>query len=147
MPSEGPTPGGPMALLFPAKPRRLPGHRAIKIILRGVHTLSAGILVGAHLLDAAPADQSRWLTWTVVTGCLMLLLDLVESAAFLLQVRGAVLLFKLSIVVAIGQLGGAAGEVLAAVFVLAVISSHAPSKVRYHVLLASDRITGATSKG
>ena len=39
-------------LLFPETPRRMPGHRAIKIVLRAVHTLCAGVLVGAYLLVA-----------------------------------------------------------------------------------------------
>ncbi|MDF1798364.1 MAG: hypothetical protein P1V81_04240 [Planctomycetota bacterium] len=147
MPSKGPSPRDPFALLFPARPRRLPGHRAIKILLRAMHALSAGILVGAYLLDASPAEESRWLLLTVGTGCLMLLLDLVESAAFLLQVRGVVLVVKLIAVAALGLFGDAGGEMLAAVFLLAVVSSHAPSKVRYHLLVSSDRIKGATSKG
>ncbi len=134
-------------LIFPETPRRLPGHRAIKIVLRAVHTLCAGVLVGAYLLDAAAADQSWWLVATVLTGCAMLALDLVESGAFLLQVRGAVLLLKITLVVGLGYYGEAAGPILAGLFAVAVVSSHAPSKVRYFVLVGGDRITGATSKG
>ena len=134
-------------LIFPETPRRMPGHRGIKISLRAVHTLCAGVLVGAYLLDAAAADRAWWLWAAVGTGCAMLLLDLVESGAFLLQVRGAVLLTKVMLVLGIGYYGEHAGAVLAGLFVLAVISSHAPSKLRYFVLVGGDRIKGATSKG
>jgi len=134
-------------LIFPETPRRLPGHRAIKVVLRALHTLCAGVLVGAYLLDGSAADRSWWLWAAVLTGCAMLLLDLVESGAFLLQVRGAVLLLKVMLVLGLGYYGESAGQVLAGLFVLAVSSSHAPSKLRYFVLVGGDRITGATSKG
>ncbi len=134
-------------VLLPETPRRLPGHRALKILLRGAHTLCAGVLVGAWLLEASAADRTWWLWAAVLSGCAMLLLDLVESGADLLQVRGAVLLLKVALVAGIGHYGAATGPLLAGLFVLAVVSSHAPSKLRYHVLVGGDRVTGATTKG
>jgi len=135
------------SLVFPAEPRRLPGHRAIKVVLRGLHTLAAGLLCGAWVFEVPPEARSLTLALAIASGLAMLTLDLFESGAFLVQVRGIVLLVKLAVVLALPLLGAATGAVLSAVFVVAVISSHAPSKVRYRVLLGRGRINGATSRG
>lgn len=139
---------GPLTrLLLPAEPRRLPGHRGLKVCLRAVHTLAAGVLVGAWLLDAPDPARATWLWATIASGAAMLLLDLVESGAFLLQLRGAVLLAKLALLAGLPMYGNAGGEVLAGLFLVAVVSSHAPSRWRYLVLLGRSRVTGATTKG
>ena len=139
--------GNLMELLFPPGGRTFPGQRAIKISLRGVHTLCAGVLTGSYLLDAGADAQAMWLLWTVGTGIGMLTLDLLESVGFLAQVRGLVLLLKVAVVLALPMFGAACGWVLGGLMVIAVVSSHAPSKVRYATWIGGGRITGGTSKG
>ncbi|MFT4709797.1 MAG: hypothetical protein ACJAZ8_002603 [Planctomycetota bacterium] len=136
-----------MQLLFPPGGRTFPGQRALKISLRGVHTLCAGVLTGSYILDAGDEAKALWLCWTVGTGLGMLTLDLLESVGFLAQVRGLVLLLKVAVVLALPMFEGASGWVLGALLVIAVISSHAPSKVRYAPWIGGGRITGGTSKG
>jgi len=75
------------------------------------------------------------------------LLDLHESAAFLLQVRGLVVIVKLVLLALLPRFGGATGWVLAAIVVLSVASSHAPGSVRYRLLAGGDRFAGGRSKG
>ena len=134
-------------LIFPAEPRRLPGHRAIKIVLRGLHTLAAGVLVGAWLFEVPAESRSLTLALVIASGAAMLLIDLYESGAFLLQVRGLVLIGKIVTLTCLPLFGSLTGLALAVLFVVAVISSHAPSKVRYFVVFGRGRVTGATSKG
>lgn len=134
-------------LVFPPEPRRLPGHRAFKIVLRGLHTLAAGVLCGAYVFDVPDESRSLTLALVIASGLAMLLLDLYESGAFLVQVRGLVLLGKIGLLLCLPLLGEATGLTLCLLFVIAVISSHAPSKVRYYVVLGGQRIRGATSKG
>jgi hypothetical protein len=137
-------------LLFPSEPRALGPRRGIKIVLRAVHVLCAGILTGAFVLEVAAAFREPWLAATVASGVALLLLDLHESGAFLLQVRGLVVAFKvatLGALLALPALEAAAPWILAVLVLLSVIFSHAPSKVRYHVFLFGDRVSGARTKG
>ena len=133
--------------LFPDPPREFKARRAVKISARAVHVLCAGVMVGAYLLPADGASQNTWFAATVATGLVLLFLDLHESGAFLLQVRGMVVIGKLGVVAALPVLGAAAGYVLAAVLMLSVVMSHAPSRVRYFVVFGRGRVKGARSKG
>ncbi len=134
-------------LIFPTEPRHLPGQRSIKIVLRGFHVLCAGVLTGAYLFEVESELRMAWLLATLITGLLILAVDLFESGAFLLQTRGAVLLLKILLLAGLSSFGGYKGLVLCLIVVVSVISSHAPSKVRYFVLLGRGRIKGASSKG
>jgi len=136
-----------VALLFPDPPRAFPGRRGLKIVLRAVHVLCAGILVGAYLFAVDSAVRTDWLVGTLATGTLLLLLDLHETAAFLLQVRGVVLVGKLSALAALPWCGDAKPWVLGGIVLVSVVSSHAPGYVRHRVLAGAGRVTGATSQG
>jgi len=138
---------GLIALLIPEEPREFPARRWVKIILRATHVPAAGVLCGTYLLGVGDAARMPWLLGATISGLLILLLDLHESGAFLLQVRGLVVLTKIGILAALPYLGAYAGWVLAGVVVVSVISSHAPSKVRYFVVLGGSGIRGANSKG
>lgn len=139
--------------LFPDPPRELPGQRLIKICLRAVHVLCVGLLTATYLLElgAEPerlaAARETWLTATIASGGAILTLDLYQSGAFLLQARGAVLFLKLGCLLFLSHLGDAAGVVLAGLIVISVISSHAPSRWRYRVLIGAGRVRGADTPG
>lgn len=134
-------------LLFPEHPRDLPGRRGIKVALRGVHVLCAGLFVGTYVFAVTPEERATWCAAALLTGGMLLALDLHESAAFLLQVRGAVLLVKVACLCALPWLGAAQAPVLMALVVVAVASSHAPAKVRYHLLFGRGRVTATESRG
>jgi len=97
---------GLFAFFFPPEPRHLAGRRWLKIVLRGVHVLCAGLLVGAYLFGAAPGVRGAWVGAAVSSGLLVLLLDLHETAVFLVQVRGLVILIKLAVLAALPWLMG-----------------------------------------
>jgi hypothetical protein len=133
--------------LFPLRPRELPGRRLLKVTLRSAHVLTAAGLVGAHVFAVEAGRAEPWLWAALLSGALILMLDLHESAAVLLQVRGLVVIAKLAVLAALPHLGHRATWMLAAVVVLSVLSSHAPGRVRYFLVLGRSRITGADSKG
>ena len=135
------------AWLFPDPPRQFRGRRALKVLLRAAHVLCAGLLVGCYLFDAETAQRITWLVSAIVSGLILLALDLHESAAFLLQLRGLVVLVKLGVLATLPLYGAGAPWVLGALVVLSVLSSHASSKVRYRVLVGSGRIKGAETSG
>ena len=134
-------------LLFPDPPRSFPGRRATKISVRAVHVLCAGVLVGSYLLHADEEIRRQWLSATIATGMALLLLDLHESGAFLLQVRGVFVASKIAVLTVLSGFGSFAGFVLAALLILSVVLSHAPSRVRYFVVLGGRQVRGASTKG
>jgi hypothetical protein len=132
-------------LLFPDPPRTFPGRRLVKIGLRAVHVLCAALCLGAYAFETDA--RLPWLLAAIATGAAILLLDLHESAAFLLQVRGAILVAKLAALALLPSLGEARPWALGGILLVSVVSSHAPSKVRYHVLFGRGRIEGARTPG
>ncbi|HJP02245.1 MAG TPA: hypothetical protein QF764_10795 [Planctomycetota bacterium] len=137
-------------LIFPPAPRDFAPRRAVKIVLRAVHVLCAGILTGAFVFEVAAAAREPWLAATVASGAALLLLDLHESGVFLLQVRGVIVLLKigaLCALLALPALEAAAAGIMVTIVLLSVVFSHAPSNVRYRVLLFADRVSGARTKG
>jgi hypothetical protein len=134
-------------VLVPDEPRHLPGHRALKVGLRAAHALTASILVGGFAFVGREALASGWPEAAALSGAAILALDAYESCAFFLQVRGAVVVSKLAALFALPWLGAAQGPVLVALVLVSVVSSHAPSRVRYHLLLGGGRVRGAQTRG
>jgi hypothetical protein len=130
------------AILFPDPPRDFPGRRLLKIGLRGVHVLCASLCVGAYAFDSP--DRAPWLVATIGTGLLLLALDLHQSAAFLLEVRGAFVVAK---VVALAFVPAGGAWLLGAIVLLSVVSSHAPGEVRHRLLFSRGRIRVAETHG
>jgi len=132
------------AWLFPEPPREFPGRRFLKIVLRAIHVLFAGVLVGAYAFSVE--SRGTWLAGTIASGVLLLLLDLHESGAFLLQVRGLVVVLKIGLVAALPWLDPWQPWALGFLVVLSVLSSHAPARIRYRVVVGS-RVRGAETRG
>ncbi len=135
------------SLLFPDPPRDLPGHRMLKISLRAVHVFCVALFVGAVFFDLSPATRSPWLGATIATGMALLLLDLYESAVFLVQTRGLLVVTKISCLALLPAFGEAGRWVLAVLMIVSVLSSHAPSRVRYFMLWGRGRLRPTDSKG
>lgn len=147
-PSEPrPTVGFWWRLLFPDPPRAFSAQRALKIGLRAGHVLCAGTLVGAFQFGPDEATRTRWLIATACSGALLLLLDWIETSAFFLQLRGWVVLTKMGLLCLLPTLGASGYPLLATMLVVSVISSHAPSRLRYCMPFGADRIQGSSSKG
>jgi hypothetical protein len=120
----------------------------LKIALRGIHVLAAGILAGSYVLESSPGLQARWLAAAVLSGLLLLLLDVHESCVFLLQIRGYFVIFKLAALGFLYRLEPVpASWLLVVLLVVSVVSSHAPSAIRYAAPLGSRRFRGARTKG
>jgi hypothetical protein len=135
------------ALLFPPEPRSFPARRFLKITLRAAHVLCAGVATGCYLLSVADPARTHWMIAAAATGAAMFLLDLQETAAFLLQARGLIVLIKIGLLGALPLLGPWQGWILAALVGLSVLSSHASSKFRYYIVFGKGRYKGAETKG
>ncbi|NIM00593.1 MAG: hypothetical protein GTN89_06945 [Acidobacteria bacterium] len=78
----------------------------------------------------------------------LLLLDLHESCVFLLQVRGYLVILKIAVLGLVPRLDPTvAAWVLGVLVVVSVLSSHAPSRVRYAVPIGGSAFRGARTKG
>ena len=133
--------------LFPHEPRTLPGRRWFKIALRAVHVVFACGFLGSFVFDGGLEARSPWSIGVASSGLAVLLLDLHESAAILLQVRGLVVAFKIALLIALPWLGAAQLWAVIAIVVVSVLSSHAPGKVRYQLVAGRGRIRGGDSMG
>jgi hypothetical protein len=109
--------------------------------------LAAGVFTGSRIFEIQPELQAPWLAATLTSGCLLLALDLHESAAFLAQVRGFVVLAKLVAILLILSSGANHGWACALLIAVSVVFSHAPARVRYFVLIGQGRIRASTSRG
>ena len=138
---------GFVGFFFPDEPRALPGRRWLKIALRAVHVVFACGFLGSFVFDGGLAARPPWTTGVVASGMALLLLDLHESAAVLLQVRGLVVALKIGLLLALPWLGDAQLWAVVGIVVVSVLSSHAPGKVRYHLVAGADRIRGSDSMG
>ena len=134
-------------VIFPQRPRAFRWRRGLKIVLRAAHVLSASILTGGTLLAVEPARIAPWLTATAVSGLSLVLLDLHESGAFLLQIRGMVVLSKIGLLMILPWLAPWREALFAAILVISVLSSHSPSGIRYFMVLGRDRLVAPRSKG
>lgn len=119
----------------------------MKITLRAAHVLCAGVVTGSYLLSVADPVRSHWMIAAAATGAAMLLLDLQETAVFLLQLRGLIVVIKIGLLGALPFFGPWQGRMLAALVGLSVLSSHASSKFRYFVVFGKGRYKGAETRG
>ena len=135
------------SLLFPEEPRSLPGRRGLKILFRAVHILFAGVLAGSYVFEVEAAQRAPWFSGTIASGVLILLLDLHESGVFLLQVRGLVVIGKILVLLLLPWFAGWEAEVVGLLVLISVLSSHAPSRIRYFVVVGRGRVKASRAKG
>lgn len=135
------------SLLAPNRGRKLDGWpRGLKISLRAAHVLGAGVFAGGVVLGVASEDLEGWLLLLLGAGAAVLVFDVLESPAFLVQTKGIVVLGKLALL-AIIVVSGSGEWLLAPILFASVVSSHAPSAVRHRVWLFGDRVRGSSSNG
>lgn len=134
-------------ILIPPEPRRYAGQRWVKVIARATHVVLCGIYLGSLVFQVEPAIRGPWFLAVLLSGSLMICLDLYESGGFLLQLRGLVTVAKLLLLALLPVFGAAAVWVLAGIAFFSVISSHASSDFRYYLVWGRGRIKAAETKG
>lgn len=141
-------PDGPLfRILIPPEPRSYAGQRWVKMVARAAHLIVSGIYLGAFVFKVQPEARWPWFVATLLSGLLIVCLDLFESGGFVLQLRGLVVAGKMVLLALVPAFGAAGVWVLAAIALVSVISSHASSKVRYFLIWGRGRIKAAETKG
>ena len=72
-------------LLLPEEPRDFPGRRMTRSILRTVHILGGGVLIGAYLFQQPQDVIQPWYITATLSGLLLFLTDLHASFAVLFE--------------------------------------------------------------
>ena len=106
--------------------------RALRTTLRTLHVLAFSAYFGGALF-AVPAPRLQpALTAVLATGLLFLAFEVWRSPLWLQQLRGICTFAKLALLAAAVWLEELRVPLLAAVVVIGVLVSHAPSRFRYY---------------
>ena len=108
--------------------------RWTKIGLRTLHLVSvAG--VGGGVLFALEKDLWLHYWWlALISGALMMLMDITANTMWVVQVRGVAIIVKLMLLVLLGLHPGWDNLLLVTIIIISAFISHAPGKVRYYSL-------------
>jgi hypothetical protein len=132
---EPPTRHPLRALLLPDAPRSFAWARPVQLVLRSLHIAAMALVVGGLPFGADFQMLRRSILATVVTGVLLLAVDLAKDAAFLVQGSGIAVLMKL-VLLGIGLLQPDARlPWYLAATVVASIGSHMPGSWRHFSFL------------
>lgn len=126
-------------ILFPAIPRDFPLRRNLKTLTRALHILTSGTLLGGHIFGLPAADLIPWLYATIVSGAVLLGMDLHASASVLLEVRGIAILLKMLLMVCIAFWFEAAIPLLCLIVIIGVYASHMPKYIRHRMIFFNGR--------
>ena len=106
--------------------------RWTKISLRTLHLLAvAG--VGGGILFAL--EKELWINYwwlALVSGVLMMVIDIVSNPVWVVQVRGLAIFLKLILLAFLGSYPSLDGWLLAVIIIISAVISHAPGKLRYY---------------
>lgn len=126
-----------LRLFFPRQLRNFPQRSNIRAVLRTVHILTTGVLLGGHIFNQPTAILELWFFTAISSGLLLMLTDLHASAAILLEFRGLVAVVKIALVCLIPFFWEQRIFLLILVLVIGVVTSHMSGKIRHRRLLFS----------
>ena len=106
--------------------------RWIKISLRTLHLISVAGVGGGILFGL---EQSLWVSYwwlALVSGALMIAIDVIPNPVWVVQVRGLVILLKLILLAFLGSEPSIDRLLLIIIIVMSAVISHAPGNLRYY---------------
>ena len=87
---------------------------------------------GGILFGIEPGLWINYWWLALVSGVLMMLIDIISNPVWVVQVRGLVIFLKLALLVFLGGDPSNDGLILMAIIVISAVISHAPGKLRYY---------------
>lgn len=111
---------------------KVTAKRWTKISLRTLHLLSVAGVGGGVLFGL---EKDLWINYwwlAVISGGLMMMLDIISNRIWLVQIRGLAIFFKLFLLALLGLYANWDGYLLAAIIIISAVISHAPGKLRYY---------------
>ncbi len=128
-----------MSILFPKEPRTFPYRRTTRSILRTLHILAMGTLLGGHIFEQPVEVLEPWLWATVISGLLLLATDMHASMNVFFQMHGIVVLIKMTLLLFIPVFWDHRVWLLILVLIIGSISSHMPGRFRHRAVLKLDQ--------
>jgi hypothetical protein len=124
-----------LRLIFLPEPRRrLPHARAWNVGARTVHLGATGVLLGGHVFGVEADTLLPWLAAAIVSGAVMLGVELYSSLDWLAELGGVTVVLKVALLCVIPFAWWARVPILFMVVALAGIGSHMPGKYRHYSL-------------
>ena len=114
--------------------KKLTVKRWTKISLRTLHLLAVAGVGGGILFGL---EKDLWINYwwlALVSGVLMMAIDIVSNPVWIVQVRGLVIFLKLILLAFLGSNPSLDGWLLAFIIIMSGIISHAPGQLRYYSL-------------
>jgi hypothetical protein len=116
-------------------------------MLRGLHILTGGVLLGACLFEQDASVVRFWLLAASISGGAFLLTDLHATAAVLLEWRGLAVLIKLVLLALMFHMPALEIPVLVTVLFIGAVSSHLSRDVRHRRWLNIEGVTSDRRRG
>jgi hypothetical protein len=120
-----------LRLLVPEAPRVFPAQRWVRISLRTLHLIGVAGVGGGFLYGADASMWTPYLWLTVVTGAVMMGIELWTTGLWLIQVRGLSVVVKLGLIAWLLRTENLELPLVITVIVISGVISHAPGSVRY----------------
>ncbi len=117
--------------LLPSSPRDFPGRRITRSILRTLHILGGGVLLGAYLFNQPEDVIHVWFQLAVISGFLLFLTDLHASFAILFEWRGLSIIIKIVLLLFIPWMPGYEVWLLLVILTIGSLSSHLSRRFRH----------------
>lgn len=114
------------------QPRTFPGRRWLMTGLRSAHLVGVGGIGGAFLYDGPREIWMPFLVVTLVSGILMMALDLWSSHYWLVEIRGVAIIIKVFLLGIVRVLDEFVAEAFILVIIISAVVAHAPAAVRYY---------------
>ncbi len=108
--------------------------RWTKISLRTLHLLGVAGVGGGVIFTL---EHHLWLNYwwlALASGTLMMIMDMIANPVWLVQIRGIVVLFKLVLLLLLGNDPDWDRFLLFVIIILSAVISHAPGSLRYYSL-------------
>ncbi len=121
------------SILFPEQPRDFLFRRFSRSLLRTLHILTGGVLVGAYVFSQPPELVHPWLIGAVISGLLLFATDLHASFAIVFEWRGLAIAAKITLLALLPYLPGMEIFILTVVLTIGAISSHLSRKFRHRL--------------
>jgi hypothetical protein len=120
---------------FPARVRRVPWARPVSLGLRALHLAAIALLLGGHAFGAPAEALFPWLIVAAISGAGLAGCDLAAWGLYWFVLgKGVSVLAKLALLLVIPFAWGARVPILAAVLLMAAVTSHMPARMRNYSL-------------
>lgn len=106
--------------------------RWTKISLRTLHLLAVTGVGGGILFGL---EKELWINYwwlALVSGALMMVIDITSNPVWVVQVRGLAVFLKLVLLAFLGVSPSLDGYLLVVIIIISAVISHAPGKLRYY---------------